>query len=143
MIRLQDVNECNWRLDLHVSQIQKQYVSNGSVMLARAYAYRNSRSSAFIIYNDKNPVGMVLYYDIDELKAYDFSQLFIDEKYQGQGYGSVAAQMVLELMKKDGKYGKVILCYIEGNEGARRLYEKLGFKITDRDEDEIIMEKML
>ena len=39
---------------------------------------------------------------------------------------------------------KVILCYIDGNEAARNMYEKLGFTLTgDRDEDEIIMEKAL
>ena len=43
-------------------------------------------------------------------------------------------------MKKDGKYSKVILCYIEGNEAAQKLYKSFGFVETDRDEDEIIME---
>lgn len=46
-------------------------------------------------------------------------------------------------MRQDGKYPKVILCYIEGNEAARRLYEGLGFRETDRDEDELIMERDL
>ena len=35
---------------------------------------------------------------------------------------------------------KVVLCYIEGNEAAKKLYEQFGFIETDRDEDEIIME---
>ena len=43
-------------------------------------------------------------------------------------------------MKKDGKYYKVILCYIEGNDAAQKLYESFGFVETDRDEDEVIME---
>jgi len=43
-------------------------------------------------------------------------------------------------MKRDGKYKKVCLCYIEGNEPAKRLYESFGFHETDRDEDEIVME---
>ena len=47
-------------------------------------------------------------------------------------------------MKSDSKYDKVILCYIDGNEAAKNMYEKLGFTLTgDRDEDEIIMEKAL
>ena len=47
-------------------------------------------------------------------------------------------------MKSDSKYDKVMLCYIDGNEVAKNMYEKLGFKLTgDRDEDEIIMEKAL
>ena len=43
-------------------------------------------------------------------------------------------------MKADGKYSKVVLCYIQGNQAAKHLYEKIGFAETGRDEDEIIME---
>ena len=46
-------------------------------------------------------------------------------------------------MKKDGKYNKVILCYIDGNEAAQKLYQGFGFVETDRDDDEIIMELVL
>lgn len=143
MIHLEDINETNWRLDLKVADSQKHYVADKATMLARAYAYRDSRSRAFIIYNDEMPVGMGLYYDCDSLNAYDFSQLFIDKRYQGNGYGEAATNLILDLMKKDGKYPQVILCYIEGNNAAKHLYEKLGFQETDRDEDEIIMTKSL
>ena len=83
---------------------------------------------------------MGLYHDEPEFDAYIFSELFIDARYQGKGYGKEATQMVLDAMKADGKYNKVVLCYLEGNEAAKRLYEKFGFVETDRDEDEIIME---
>ena len=97
-----------------------------------------------MIYWEEIPVGMALYYDLDELRAYDFSQLFIDERYQGKGYGFEAARQILEMMKADGKYGKVVLCYVEGNDAARQLYEKLGFYHTgESDGDEIVMEKIL
>ena len=47
-------------------------------------------------------------------------------------------------MEADGRYDKVVLCYIDGNKAAKNLYEKLGFYLTgERDEDEIIMEKIL
>ena len=86
---------------------------------------------------------MILWYDCDALNAFLLSQLFIDEGYQGMGYGKAAAGMALDLMRQDGKYSKVVLCYIDGNDAARKLYESIGFRITDRDEDEIIMEMML
>ena len=28
-----------------------------------------------------------MYYDLDEMQAYNFSQFFIDQQYQGNGYG--------------------------------------------------------
>jgi len=144
MIKLVTIDPDNWRLGLKVSETQKRYVSDSMKLLARAYAYRNSRSNAFVIYNDSNPVGMALYYDCDEVNAYDFSQLFIDERYQGNGFGIESVKQIIELMKNDGKYDKVILCYIDGNEAAKNMYEKLGFHLTGEcDGNEIIMEKLL
>ena len=52
-------------------------------------------------------------------------------------------RIVLGAMRADGRYSKAVLCYLEGNEAARRLYESFGFVETDRDEDEIIMELAL
>lgn len=144
MIRLEKITPANWRLGLKVSKEQKEFVADSPGILARAYAYRESRSNAFVVYNDDTPVGMVLYYDCDELGAYDLSQFFIDERYQGNGYGIKAMELILDLMKKDGKFDRVELCYIDGNDAARNLYEKLGFSLTgDCDDDEIVMAKML
>ena len=144
MVGLETVNPDNWRLRLKVSDAQKSFVADSATILARAYAYRESRSKAYVIYNDTLPVGMALYYDCAELNAYDLSQLFIDERYQGNGFGIEATKQILDKMKSDSKYDKVMLCYIDGNEVAKNMYEKLGFTLTgDRDEDEIIMEKAL
>lgn len=143
MIHLVDIDPGNWRLGLTVSESQKNYVSDSYAMLARAYAYREQRSKAFVIYNDETPVGMGLYYDLPELDCFDLSQLFIDERYQGRGYGKAATQLILDAMKQDGKYNKVDLCYIEGNDAAKNLYEQFGFVEIDRDENEIILELKL
>lgn len=143
MIHLVDIDPGNWRLGLKVSEPQKHYVSDAYAMLARAYAYREQRSRAFVICDDENPVGMGLYYDLPDLECYDLSQIFIDKRYQGKGYGKAATKLVLDAMKQDGKYSKAILCYIEGNNAAKDLYESFGFVEIDRDEDEIIMELTL
>lgn len=143
MIRLVDIAPDNWRLGLKVSQSQKTHVADSATLLARAYAYRDYRSRAFVIYDDETPVGMGLYYDLPEMECYDLSQLFIDERYQGRGYGKAATQLVLDAMKQDGKYGKVALCYVEGNDVAKQMYEKFGFVETERDGDEIVMERPL
>ena len=143
MIRFADIDEDNWRIPLAVSEKQTRFVANTMKILARAYAYRNSRSRAFLIYSEQTPVGMGLYYDCEALSSYIFSELLIDERYQRRGYGKAAAELVLQEMRSDGRYPKVTLCYIEGNHVARDLYRRLGFTETDRDEDEIIMEASL
>ena len=143
MIHLVDIDPGNWRLGLTVSESQKNYVSDSYAMLARAYAYREQRSRAFVIYDNETPVGMGMYHDCPDLDAFDLSQIFIDERYQRKGYGKAATKLVLDAMKQDGKYSKAILCYIEGNNAAKDLYESFGFVEIDSDEDEIIMELTL
>ena len=143
MIHLVDIDPGNWRLGLRVADTQKNYVSDSYAMLARAYAYREQRSRAFVIYDNETPVGMGMYHDCPDLDAFDLSQLFIDERYQGKGYGKASTKLVLDAMKQDGKYCNAILCYIEGNSAAQNLYESFGFVEIDRDEDEIIMELTL
>ena len=144
MIHLETITPENWRLGLKIRDDQARFVADSNGLLARAFAYREQRSRAFVIYADETPVGMALYYDCDELRAYDFSQLFIDQRYQRIGYGIEAARQILRLMKEDGKYDKVCLCYIEGNEAAKTMYERLGFYLTGEvDGNEIVMEKQL
>ena len=141
---METITPDNWRLGLHVRDDQRSFVSDSAGILARAYAYRESRSRAFVIYNDELPVGMAMYYDVEEEREYNFSQFFIDKRYQGNGFGYAAASLIIQVMKDDGKYDKVVLCYIEGDNAARNLYEKLGFRHTgEAYEDEIIMEMNL
>lgn len=83
---------------------------------------------------------MLLYYDCEEEAAYDLSQMFIDARHQRRGLGRQTVRCTLEEMRDDGRYDSVILCYIDGNEAARRMYEELGFRPTGVvDGDEIVM----
>ena len=144
LIRLEPVTPENWRTWLEVSEEQRAWVADRTTLLARAYAYRSLRSEAFFLLNGKTPVGMALYYDSPELAAYIFSQLFIDARWQRRGFGRAAACALLERMSADGRYDRVLLCYVDGDEAARRLYASLDFVPTgERDEDEIMMEERL
>ncbi len=142
-LRLVDVDEDNWRLNLSVSSEQQRFVAAMPVLLARAYAYRNYNSRAFVVQLGDLALGAGLYYDCPELNAYDFSQLFIDQRYQRRGFGKAAARLALEEMKRARRYEAAILCYVDGNDAARRLYAQLGFSEIDRNEDEIIMKMNL
>lgn len=98
-----------------------------------------------MIYDDDTPVGMLLYYDWPEGGMYVFSQLFIDQRWQGRGFGRQAAKLALDEMRTIGRYDKVVLCYVEGDEPARKLYESLGFVHngeSDGDEIEMVLEKL-
>ena len=87
---------------------------------------------------------MAMYYDLSDWQAYNFSQFFIDARYQGKGYGLEAARLVLQRLRADGRFDRVVLCYVEGDTAAQRLYEKLGFTPTGEvEEDEVVMELKL
>ena len=145
MIHLETVTPDNWRSDLCVRDDQREYVANSAGILARAWAYRDFRSHAFIVCDGETPVGMAMYHDDpDDETAYIFDQFFIDARYQGRGFGLEAARLILDLLEEDGLRDRIFLCYIDGDDAAKNLYEKLGFRETgDADEDEIIMEKTL
>ena len=142
-VHLEEITPDNWRTGLRVREEQKHYVSDASGSLARAYAYRESCSRVRLIYADDEPVGMLLYYDLESLESlgsYDLSQFFMDRRFQGRGFGELAARLALEETRGDGRCPGVDLCYIEGDEAARRLYEKPVFRPTGVvDADEVIM----
>jgi len=140
MVRLEPIGPDNWREPLEVREEQRRFVSDPDRILARAYAYRELGSQARLILDGDAPVGMLMYHNWPETGRYVFSQLLIDKRYQRRGFGMEAARLALDEMRADGHWSQVCLCYVEGDEPARQLYEKLGFTHTgETDGDEIVM----
>ena len=48
-----------------------------------------------------------------------------------------------QAMKEEGKYPKVSMCYVEGNDASRKLFEQFGFVEVSHPWDEIFMERLL
>lgn len=139
------INPENWRIfkALKVKDEQKDFVAPNVTMLARAFAYRDYNSKVHAIYNDDEPVGMIMQNDYNEngKKSCVLTELMIAEQYQGKGYGKEALQLWISMIKNENKYDSIILCYIEGDKIAENLYLNMGFYHTgDVDEDEILME---
>lgn len=139
-LSLVSIDGDNWRVRLSVREDQKRYVSDTANILARAYAYRDRNSVAMHIALDDEPIGMLMYHDWAEDECYVVSQFFIDQRWQGKGYGYAAMQLLLDVFRQDGRWHKVDLCYCEGNELAMKLYEKCGFVHTGEvDDGEVVM----
>ena len=82
MIELRPVTPDNWRSGLSVREDQKEFVAPSAGILARAWAYREYRSQAFLVYEDETPVGMAMFHDDPEdPSAYIFDQFFIEGLY--------------------------------------------------------------
>ena len=143
MITLQPITETNFltAAALSVSPDQGRYVAPAPIILALAYAYRRHRASAWGVYDGCRMVGLALMEDLDEEPAcYHLSELLIDEKEQGKGYGKAAFAAVLDYIrtKPFGKSGRILLTCNRENPAALGLYQSFDFCPTGNgDEDEI------
>ena len=129
-MRLISVTEDNWMdvASLSVKEEQKKYVAPAIGILARGYVYRDCNAKIYAFENDGVIVGTALVREFtDEPLGYDLQQFMIDEKYQGKGYGSQALELILDELRKEGRYDHVELCVKKADAEAIRLYGKHGF----------------
>ena len=142
---------------LRVNEAQRDFVATNTESILEAYATQTSGGVAlpFGIYAGETPVGflMIGYGDLpgEENPAvarenYTLWRLMIDEKYQGQGYGTAALQAALAYMRTApcGPGAYCWLSYEPENHAAQCLYTRLGFKENgETDGDEIVSVKKL
>ena len=139
MIELIEINEQNWleAVKLSVDESQKGFLDSATGILARGYAYRDSRARVIGISDGGTMVGLALVKDLDEQPAcYDLQQFMIDRRFQGRGYGTAALRLILAELEAERKYGFVEVCVKKDAAAALRVYEKLGFVDTGYVDDD-------
>ncbi|MBO5994681.1 MAG: GNAT family N-acetyltransferase [Firmicutes bacterium] len=130
MIRLTEITEDNWleAAGLSVSDEQKKYVAPAVGIIARGYVYRDCNAKVFVIEDGDTAVGLALVREFtDEPLGYDLQQFMIDRRFQGRGFGSAALKLILDELKKEGRYDHVEVCVKRDDAVAIGLYEKHGF----------------
>ena len=130
MIKLTDVTEENWLevASLSVKDSQKDFLAPAVGILARGYVYRDCGARVFVVENDGVIVGVALVREFrDEPLGYDLQQFMIDRRWQGRGFGSAALSLILDELRKEGRYDHVEVCVKKADEEALRLYAKHGF----------------
>ncbi len=84
---------------------------------------------------DGREIGSVYFRDIDREKGTAEYGIFIgEEDALGRGYGTAAAGQALAYAFAKLKLRKVFLRFLADNIGARKSYEHVGFRLTDRRE---------
>ncbi|MBR1639861.1 MAG: GNAT family N-acetyltransferase [Treponema sp.] len=125
---------------LQVAESQKGFVSpnSRSIMDAHVAITNNEIAITFGIYNDNEVVGfIILTYGVREDRLmpsvsyhnYYIWHFMIDEKYQKNGYGRQAMNLLVDYMRT-APCGEATACwasYTIGNKGARKFFEKCGF----------------
>ena len=130
MVKITDITEENWLgvASLEVEDRQKGYVAPAVGVIARGYVYRDCGGRVYAIENDGEIVGCALVREFtDEPLGYDLQQFMIDRRYQGRGYGTAALELILDAMRREGRYDHVEVCVKKEDAEAIRLYEKHGF----------------
>ncbi|NYB74183.1 GNAT family N-acetyltransferase [Sedimentibacter hydroxybenzoicus DSM 7310] len=141
-LSLKKVDENNFIecFNLKLGSGQEKYVSHPIRSLAQAYVYYN-QCTPFAIYKQDIIIGYVMViYDYDE-ETYNIWHMMIDEKHQGNGYGTTAIDLCIDYIKSKpfGESNIIILTCSIGNNAAIHVYEKFGFTDIGRDDEEITM----
>lgn len=139
ILSLQEITEENWRaaLRLSVRPDQQRFVSDYApivaLALAKAYLRLGGMTWApYAVYHDAEMVGFVaLAFQPSSRNDYWIFHLFIDQRYQGRGYGKVALQRLIERVKREHPSCQILqLTLHPENHSAQRLYTAAGFLPT-------------
>lgn len=123
-ITLRTINRENFKelISLHITPEQKQFVASNLYTIAQMQF--KEEKIALGIYAGDIAVGLIAY----DLEDYDIWRLMIDSRYQGKGYGKKAMELVLDILRKDGRLKAARTSIIVENIVMRNLIESLGFK---------------
>jgi diamine N-acetyltransferase len=118
---------------LRVSPSQEQFVSSVTESLREAAEHPAACPMYWVVHADDTAVGFVMI--ADEVDSPEYIpqylwKLLIDERYQGQGFGTATLDLVVEYFR--GRPGVEVLNTSAGQgEGSPlTFYERYGFKRT-------------
>ena len=133
MIHLANIDETNFfaARALSLGEDQRRFLDSPLGILARGYVYRKERARVLAIADEGTVVGLLLVKDMDEEPAcYDLQQFMIDVRFQGQGYGRAALELLLAKLRQERKYDDVEVCVHRDNRAALGLFVGAGFRDT-------------
>ena len=135
MVSLRPIDDSNREAvkALRVAPAQEQFVSDVADSLLEAAAEPDGRALYWAVYSDATPVGFVMI--SDDVGSSDYIphylwKLMIDARYQRQGYGTAALDLVVNYFR--GRSGVEVLSTSAGQgEGSPvTFYERYGFERT-------------
>ena len=100
-------------------------------------------TTLYAIMFDETIVGLIgLGYDEDGISGY-INPLMIDAEYQGNHYAEQAMDIAIDILKNDYNVTEIHLGHRKTNIAVGKLYNKLGFKVTGKDEQDYFRTKDL
>lgn len=133
MIIIKKVDKTNEKavLQLKIAPSQDGFVETVQQCLNEAKQKSCWRPVA--IYDDETLIGFAMYgffWQYLPAGRLWLDRILIDQRYQGQGLGTIAIKTLIAQIRKEYLHQKIYLSVVEQNKPAIRLYQKLGFEFT-------------
>lgn len=141
MICFQEITEDNLDLAIGITVMPDQEVVIVPVSYSLAQCFVLSDIlKPFLILNNHEPVGFILFLIDESEKQYEICRLMINRHHQHKGYGKKALLLAIEYLKNAGTR-KIELSHQTSNYGVGALYQGIGFTYTgDIKDGEVMME---
>lgn len=146
MVEFRSITEENFFAVVNMKRpAEEHFVASNDRSLAQAWLWReNGDVFPFAICDGDRPVGFMMLEEDAEERTLILWRIMFPEENTNRGYGAQAIRKVIALARESGKYDRMILDYVPGNDRAAHLYEKLGFRPTGEiSNGEIVMELRL
>ena len=125
-------------LALQVTGRQRAFVADNARSIAQAHFSPHAWFRA--IYADDTPVGFLMLYDDPEKPEYYLWRLMIDERYQGNGFGRRAVELLIRHVRTRPNARELFTSVVQADGGPQGFYERLGFALTgDYEDGEAVM----
>ena len=149
MVSLRPLTESNRQAveALRVSPSQQRFVSSVSQSLLEAAEHPDARALYWGVYAEDTPVGFVMI--ADEVAGPDYIphylwKLLIDERYQGQGFGTATLDLIVEYFRGRPGVDALTTSAGQGDGSPIKFYERYGFERTGAVSDgEVLLELRL
>lgn len=133
MIIIKKVDKTNEKavLQLKIAPSQDGFVETVQQCLDEAKQKSCWRPVA--IYDDETLIGFAMYgffWQYLPAGRLWLDRILIDQRYQGQGLGTIAVKTLIAQIRKEYLHQKIFLSVVKQNKPAIRLYQKLGFEFT-------------
>ena len=145
MVSLRPLSESNRQAveALRVSPSQERFVSGVAESLLEAAEHPDAGALYWVVHAEDTPVGFVMI--ADEVGSPDYIphylwKLLIDERYQGQGFGTATLDLIVEYFR--GRPGVEVLSTSagQGDSSPITFYERYGFEQTGEvSDDEVLL----
>ncbi len=118
---------------------QEECVNPAGFSLGRAYL-RPENYLPCIIWKDNERIGFILLCRWSDGSANSWSY-YLDQKYQGQGYGRAAARLAIDILKAAEPTMPIKIAVEQANKKAQSLYRSIGMQENgEMDGDDLVFE---